>query len=320
MILTIDGGTTNTRFYLMDGGEICESRKIPIGIRDTMQPDGKKRYFRTISDTIRDMTASSPAEAVVCSGMIGSENGLYPCPHITAPVSFRELAKAMVPASLPEIAPFPFRFVPGVKTFAASPGSAETIPLEILSKMDIMRGEETELAGICSKLGSLRDHAFLLSGSHMKTIWLDRDGRISAFHTSLTGELIRAAAEHTILRASVGQSYPETADPAQLRRGYAYAREYGISGALFKVRILDVSVGGMSGEALYAFLMGILLYDEADRLIREGQPVLVGGSDPFRGALRLLLTDGGVQAADIPKDISDRASAYGAWFLWNLDH
>ena len=178
-----------------------------------------------------------------------------------------------------------------------------------------MRGEETELAGICSKRGIRGDRTFLLPGSHMKTIQLDRDGRIAAFHTSLTGELLNAAAEHTILKASVGRAYPEAPDPAQLRRGYAFAREYGISRALFKVRILDVAAGGMTEDELFAFLLGILLSDDVDRLIRENRPVTVGGTDPFRGAFRLLLTDGGVSADEVPKEISDRASAYGAWEL-----
>ena len=317
MILTIDGGTTNTRLYRLDRGEILSSRKLSLGIRDALDPAGKAEYCRAVSAAIADLAAeqAEAPEAVVCSGMIGSENGLHACPHIAAPVSFDELAKAMVPVSLPEIAPYPFLFVPGVKTFSAVPGTAADIPEDRLAEMDIMRGEETELAGISAKRGIRGEHTFLLPGSHMKTVRLDRDGRIAAFHTSLTGELLNAAAQHTILKASVGRAYPKTADPVQLRRGYAFAREYGISRALFKVRILDISVGGMTEDGLFSFLLGILLYDDVSRLIRDGRPVTVGGSDPFRGALGLLLTDGGVQADAVPQEIADCASAYGAWEL-----
>lgn len=319
MILTIDGGTTNTRLYLIDAGEILVSEKLSIGIRDALFPEGKKKFFHDVSNEITKMTAEASAglvEAVVCSGMIGSENGLYACPHITAPVSFYDLAEAMIPVSLPRIAPYPFLFVPGVKTYSDMPGSAAEVTPERLAEMDVMRGEETELAGICAKLGIRGDHTFLLPGSHMKTVRLDRDGRIATFHTSLTGELLNAVAEYTILKASVGWAYPETADLEQLRRGYAFAQEYGISRALFKVRILDIAAGGMTENELFAFLLGILLFDDVSRLIRENCPITVGGSDPFRGAFRLLLMDGGVMADEVPKEISDCASAYGAWEMW----
>ena len=316
MILTIDGGTTNTRLYHMDGGEILASKKLSLGIRDALCSEGKKKFFHAVSDAITELTADTLVEAVICSGMIGSENGLHNCPHIAAPVSFHELAEAMVPVSLPHIAPYPFLFIPGVKTFSVLPESSASFSMDLLSEMDIMRGEETELAGICSKLGIHGDHTFLLPGSHMKTIRLDHDGRIAAFHTSLTGELLNAVAEHSILKASIGQAYPEIANPVQLRRGYAFAQEYGVSRALFKVRILDVAVGGITEDELFAFLLGILLYDDVSRLIRENRPVTVGGSDPFRDAFRILLTDGGICADEIPKEVSDCASAYGAWELW----
>ena len=72
----------------------------------------------------------------------------------------------------------------------------------------------------------------------------------------------------------------------------------------------------MTENELFAFLLGILLFDDVSRLIRENCPITVGGSDPFRGAFRLLLLDGGVMADEVPKEISDCASAYGAWEMW----
>ncbi len=319
MILTIDGGTTNTRLYLMDEGEILALRKLSLGIRDTLCPKGKDKYIHAVSDSIGRLTADAPmkpVEAVVCSGMIGSENGLHTCPHIAAPVSFHELAEAMIPVLLPNIASYPFWFVPGVKTLSSLRESALQFPLDMLAEMDVMRGEETEIIGICSKLGICGEHTFLLPGSHMKTIRLDRDGRIENFHTSLTGELLNAAAEHTILKASVGRTYPEIVDQSWLRRGYAFARKYGISRALFKVRILDITVGDMTENELFSFMLGILLCDDVRHLIQEDRPVSIGGSEPFRSSLRCLLTDSDVPVEDIPNEIAECASAYGAWFLW----
>lgn len=316
-ILTIDGGTTNTRLYRMEDGEIRSVRKLSAGIRDTLQTDGKRRFFSAVADAIAELTAEGQApEAIVCSGMIGSETGLHNCPHVSAPISFTGLADAMVPVALPEISALPFWFIPGIKTFSALPASAADVPLDILAGMDIMRGEETELAGICARLGLTGARTFVLPGSHMKTVSLNDAGQITAFHTSLTGELLRAAAEHTILQASVGQAFPKTADPDQLRRGYRLAERYGMAQALFKVRILDKSIGGLSPEQLYAFLLGILLQEDVSRLIRDKHPVCIAGSDPFRSAYRILLTDGGIDTEEIPPETADCAPAYGAWQMW----
>lgn len=316
-ILTIDGGTTNTRLYRMENGEIKAVHKRAVGIRDTLKPEGKQRFLAVVSSAISVLAAGGqPPEAIVCSGMIGSETGLYNCPHVSAPVAFTELAKAMVPVALPEISALPFWFIPGVKTFSAIPFSASDVPLSTLAQMDIMRGEETELVGICVRLGLTGARAFVLPGSHMKTISLNDKGQITTFHTSLTGELLRAAAEHTILQDSVGQVFPKAVDPAQLYRGYKLAETCGITQALFKVRILDKSIGGLSPEELYAFLLGILLQEDINHLIRAGHSVCIAGSAPFRNAYQILLSNSGIATEEIPPETADHASAYGAWQMW----
>lgn len=318
MILTIDGGTTNTRIYLMQDGEICAVHKMAVGIRDTLQTDGKKRFFTVIAEKIAKLTKEYTIEAILCSGMIGSETGLYNCPHTATPVSFADLAKQMRQVSLPDIADVPFWFIPGIKTFSDLPESASEISIGLLAEMDIMRGEETEIVGICAGMGLTGERTYVLPGSHMKTVSMNAEGKITTFHTSLTGELLHAVAEHTILQASVKQAYPKTVAPEQLRQGYAMAQAYGMAQALFKVRILDKSVGGLTPDELYALLMGILLQEDVSRLIRENCPVCIAGSDPFRSAYRILLTDSGIPTVDIPEKLAECASAYGAWHLWQL--
>ena len=81
---------------------------------------------------------------------------------------------------------------------------------------------------------------------------------------------------------------------------------------------LKKDVGMLTAEKLYAFLMGILLQEDVTRLIRDGHPVCIAGSDPFRSAYRILLADGGIPAEEIPEETADCASAYGAWYLWTL--
>ena len=80
--------------------------------------------------------------------------------------------------------------VPGVKT------EGETI-----ADADMMRGEETELIGLMEHLESAA--VYVLPGSHSKLIHVDGAGRIVDFTTMLTGELIAALLQNTILKDAV---------------------------------------------------------------------------------------------------------------------
>ncbi len=317
-MLTIDGGTTNTRLYLLENCTIRETVKLSIGIRDTLTESGKADYQHTLQKEIAalaEKSASCP-EAVVCTGMIGSETGLYTCPHVSTPITFAGLAEKLQIVSLPDISPLPFAFVPGLKTFDTPAWDGNTISLDTLADMDIMRGEETELCGLSAALKLKGAHTFVLPGSHMKTVTMDANGRITGFHTALTGEMLRCLSEHTILQASLHGAFTKNPDRDALLRGAALERKLGLAKALFKVRILDKSVGGLTEEVLFSFLLGILLSADTAGLITSGHPVVVAGSDPFRQAYEILLTEGGVPVHRVSDDVADCASAYGASWLW----
>ena len=80
--------------------------------------------------------------------------------------------------------------VPGVKT------EGETI-----ADADMMRGEETELIGLMEHLESAA--VYVLPGSHSKLIHVDGAGRIVDFTTMLTGEMIAALSQNTILKDAI---------------------------------------------------------------------------------------------------------------------
>jgi 2-dehydro-3-deoxygalactonokinase len=75
---------------------------------------------------------------------------------------------------------------------------------------DVMRGEETQLAGVLPLFASGR-HVICMPGTHSK--WVEaEDGVISGFRTWLTGELFSILSKQSILRHSLG----EDAAPALL--------------------------------------------------------------------------------------------------------
>jgi 2-dehydro-3-deoxygalactonokinase len=131
---------------------------------------------------------------VFASGMITCEKGLYELPHIEAPVSVPDLAAYVAWVKLPQISDhFDFYFVPGIKF---------TNQKELGT--DMMRGEETEIAGAIDSDDSNSKVLVLHFGSHNKLIGIS-EGKISHSITTIAGELISAVCRDTILKDILGE-------------------------------------------------------------------------------------------------------------------
>ena len=317
MIIAIDGGTTNTRFTLVEGGEVIDRIKYSIGVRDSIK-NSRQVLERAVKDGISELLGKNSIHAgeiscAVFSGMIGSENGLYNVSHISAPVGAKELKRGAVRVSLPDITDIPMLFIPGVKTFT-DPGEMP------LSELDIMRGEETELIGILAGTGLCEPLTIVLPGSHMKIVNTDADGRITSFRTTLSGELIRATAENTILSQSLSGGYPESSndlDERFLHMGYEYAKLHGVNEALFKIRVYANFIKNASPQQLYSFLIGAVLHDDIRSLSKSNSgKIVVSGSDPFRSAIASLLGESGGTIVVLSDRISEQASSIGAELIW----
>lgn len=278
--ITVDGGTTNTRLYLMESGSLTATRSIPLGARANRKGDGALAH--AMHDAIAELQSlcKEKITKILASGMITSEMGLCPLPHLPAPAGVAELCDAMCEVSLPEISEIPFVFMRGVKLTGAT-----------LDACDMMRGEETELMGIDAG----RDALVILPGSHSKLIRTDEAGRISHFETLLSGEMMWALATDTILADAFpfGES---SLSPDPLFDGYCYAKEHGINAALFKVRVLRNLCGGSADDA-YSFFMGVTLAGEIDEVLKASPSrIVIGGKKAIREAMALLLA----RVCDIP--------------------
>ncbi len=307
ILLAIDGGTTNTRLTLVRDGRILGRTKLSVGVRDTagIGRDGYALAIRKGLDAL--LCGAGIDESSLCamaaSGMITSASGLCEVSHVASPAGESELCRGAVRMAVPEISDRPILFIPGVKSIPASPDSGR------LGSMDIMRGEETEILGLQALTGVQGEWTAVLPGSHMKIVSVDETGRITDFSTSLSGELMRAAAEHTILSQTVAGGYPRRADSAWLMRGFELAGELGINEALFKVRVAGNFLTGTTKEELYSFLMGCVLYGDVMRIRKRSGRILIAGSEPIRGALACLL---GGQCEVIADEAAENAAALGA--------
>ena len=305
-ILSIDGGTTNTRLVLVRDSEILAAEKCGLGARNAVL-DASLSYADVLTEKLRAFLATTQImpQFAVASGMICSEAGLAVTPYIQPPASADKLAEHAVKFTLPKLPELPLWLVPGMRTVGRADDPTET---------DIMRGEETELLGLCGRLGDVSRAVILLPGSHLKTVFLNADGAAEDFRTSLSGELLRAVAENTILREKLMGVYPKMPDRDRLLAGCTCAAERGVNEALFKVRIRQKFCTDTS-EQLFSFLLGAVLCADVERLRRDGRGrrILVGGSDPLRFAYAFLLREcAGLAAEEIPEALSEYAAAYGA--------
>ena len=277
--LTLDGGTTNTRIHLVRDGQVLDTIKISLGARAGI--GGGEALADAIRQGIADILSrnavkTSDVEKILASGMITSEFGLCNLPHLTAPVGIRELHDGIFETTLPAITPIPFAFIRGVRLAGGT-----------LADTDMMRGEETELIGLCD--GTEAGCLYVLPGSHSKLIETDGDGRIVRFSTMLTGEMIGALSSGTILKDAVDLSN-ETFDGDSLTEGYRYAAEHGVNEALFKTRILKNLLSRSSVE-VYSFFLGAVLSAEIDAILRaDAETVVIGGRKQIKEATVYLLS------------------------------
>ncbi len=277
MYITIDGGTTSTRVNLVKDKIICDTIKLDIGARASME--NRQKYIMAIKRAIDEITLKNEVEyieRILASGMITCEFGLCNLPHINVPAGIDELHNAMYETIINEVSEIPFVFMRGVK-----------IDSDDIGVFDMMRGEETELMGIMDdKYGEC---IYILPGSHSKIIKTDAQGRIVSFSTMLTGEMIFSLSQCTILKDAVDLSAEINSE--YLLKGYDYAESLGINKALFKVRVLKNKFK-CSKEEVYSFFLGIVLCNEILSIMKDdAMTIVLGGKSQIKKAMSLVLVN-----------------------------
>ncbi len=278
--ITIDGGTTNTRVNLVEDEKITATQKITRGARAGIDDrDGLKNELKTAISAILEENRLSEKDVIkiLASGMITSEFGLYELPHLQAPVGIKELHDSVQEVAFPEISSIPFVFIRGIKCNSDSIG-----------EFDMMRGEETELMGLMALCGSDSHAVYVLPGSHSKIVSVDENGKIYRLSTMLTGEMLMALSQNTILKDAVDITVDEP-DGEYLLKGYSYSKIDGLNKALFKVRILK-NVFKKSPSQVYGFFLGAILADEIDNILcSDAKTVIIGGNRRIKNPTAAML-------------------------------
>jgi 2-dehydro-3-deoxygalactonokinase len=263
----VDMGTTNTRGWLMRGSQVVASAREATGVR-TAARSGSNGIIR---ETLREIVSrlrndavglehpSSPT-CIVGAGMITSSLGLLELPHIRPPAGLEDLQTAAKWHSCPEISDFPILLVPGVRC------GPELASVTSIHELDVMRGEETLCAGLVASRTVNRLDVVMNLGSHWKAIRLNEQGKIIGSLTSLSGELIHAAQQNTILAGSVAQDWPTNFCEKWIHLGMTEQRRSGLSRTAFCTRLLDLEQQGTPADRL-AFLVGAFIASDLDALL-----------------------------------------------------
>ncbi|WP_282615003.1 2-dehydro-3-deoxygalactonokinase [Roseomonas gilardii] len=294
-LIALDWGTSSLRAYLLGAdGVVLDRRGAAQGIMQVADGDFAAAFEAVAGEWRRRWP---DLESIAC-GMIGSAQGWVEAPYLPCPAGPEELAGGLVPVPGGAL-----RVVPGVAQYGESP--------------NVMRGEETQIAGALALNPALRARSLLvMPGTHSKWVTIGQ-GRIARFDTYMTGELFAVLRGHSIL----GRFARDTPKPAEdaaadaaFLRGVRAVREGGhLAPLLFSARAL-VLTGGLRPELSLDYLSGLLIGEEllcglrGQGLDRAEGVVLIG--DPalcrrYREALALF----GVSEV---REIEDAATA-GLW-------
>lgn len=292
-IITIDCGTTNTRALLFDAQHrLMHTEKREIGVRTTAINGNNEQLKQTVRECIHNLLVAGNIsfdniKTIVASGMITSNMGLVEIPHLVAPVSVPELSAAMQKILIADICPIPISFVPGVKNLAGN------IDLNNMENMDMMRGEEVESCAIIKQLYQDQPMLLILPGSHTKLVAVDAHGRISGCLSSISGELLAAITQNTLIADAVNRAFVSTADydKEMLLAGYQQAKKNGLGRACFSTRIFSQFVSSDKTKAAN-FLLGAVLQGDIAAIknsqildINLNTSIIVAGKNPLRQAL-----------------------------------
>lgn len=285
-MIAVDWGGSSLRAYLLDGdGAVRERRR---GNEGALACNG--RFGKVLGAMIGDW--DDPL--VVMAGMVGARGGWIEVPYVGCPADATALAAGMLrldaSSESPALAQRTLWCVPGMADRSKPAG-------------DVMRGEETQIAGVLDALGK-GTHTLCLPGTHSKWVQV-RDGAIVHISTAMTGELYALLRAHSIL----GRGMPDGEPPFDIEAfdaGLACSRDPagGLLHDLFGVRTA-LLFGRFQPQALASYLSGMLVGHELQAALAGlSAPVHLIGSEALVERYAHALQARGIRANRHPEELA----------------
>ncbi|SFD72685.1 2-dehydro-3-deoxygalactonokinase [Roseivivax sediminis] len=272
--IAVDWGTSNQRAWLMaPGGAVIDSRSSDRGM-NTLGPEA---YESALLDLVGDALPEDRAVPVVICGMAGARQGWREAPYRAVPCAPPGIAEATrVETADPRI---DVRILPGIRQDRPA---------------DVMRGEETQIAGIFAAHPGF-DGTICLPGTHTKWVQVSA-GEVVSFRTFITGELFALIEGQSVLRHTLsGGGWDEAAFADAVSEAISHPAR--TAATLFSLRA-EALLHDMPADAARARLSGTLIGLEIGgaRPYWLGRPVILAGGGALGAAYAAAL---GAQGAEV---------------------
>jgi 2-dehydro-3-deoxygalactonokinase len=254
--IAADWGTSHLRLWLMDS----DNRILSRGHSDKgMGRITPADYHTVLLDLIGADLAPDRRTPLICCGMAGARQGWVEAPYVSVPCLPTTLGHAVRPhAEDPRL------------SVLILPGLSQNAPA------DVMRGEETQVAGYLAAHPDF-DGVLCLPGTHCKWVHVSA-GEVVSFRSYMTGELFALISGQSVLRHSVAHEGQDE-DAFLAAVAHAMSRPSAVAGDLFSLRA-EALLQGLDPVKARARLSGLLIGIElaAARPYWLGQDVAIVGA------------------------------------------
>ncbi|MEY3961198.1 MAG: hypothetical protein RIR14_1852 [Pseudomonadota bacterium] len=252
--IAVDWGTTHLRAFAM-GPEGVRAEASSADGMGALQPAA----FEPALIRLIEPWLGHGVTPVLACGMVGSRQGWHEAPYRQVPCRPLEPGQMVhVPLRDPRLA---VQIVPGLKQSKPA---------------DVMRGEETQIAGALALYPGF-DGTICLPGTHSKWAQISA-GEVVSFQTYLTGEMFALLGTQSVLRHGMaGEGWDEAAFDAGVAKGMS--RPEWLLANLFRLRAEGL-IADLGPDAARAQLSGLLIGAElaAARVYWLGTRVLLVGA------------------------------------------
>lgn len=275
--IAVDWGTSNLRAWAMGSGGAIAHGESSEGMGTLSRDSFEPALLRLIS---RWLSGDRVTPVIAC-GMVGARQGWVEA-------AYRAVPCVPVSAAAMTLAPT----IDSRIRVHIAPGLSQDRPA------DVMRGEETQIAGALA-LNPGFDGVLCLPGTHAK--WaLVSAGEVVSFQTFMTGEVFALLSTQSVLRHGLAA---EGFDGAAFDDGVAdtLSRPNDLAARLFRLRAEGL-LHGLSPLAARSRLSGLLIGAElaAAKPYWLGQPVALVGAEGLASAYARALASQGVTARVLP--------------------
>jgi len=294
--IAVDWGTTNLRVWIVDENEQIAAHCTSVKNTGMRAPSA---FEPALLEVISGYLSEDFITPVLICGMAGAREGWVDAGYLTTPCPPLDARQGVVaPTNDPRMR---VRILPGVKQ---------------ISPPDIMRGEETQIAGFLLKQPEF-DGVMCLPGTHTKWVKISAKG-IEHFQTFMTGELFTLLSKSSVLSHVIAaKGWHDAAFTEAVSKSL---NDPGIPiSQLFSLRA-EALVGELAPVEARARLSGHLIGAElrACRAFWQGREIVVLGDEIIARAYYKALESQGVDLISVDADPMTLAGLKAA-FTWQED-